>query len=408
MLAKLCPRTHARYTSLRLLGPYVEEFVVWLENQGYPHLCISRRLRALPRLDARMRRRGVRRLEALCAAELLRFAPRHSEDDAQLSGVVRSLVRYLNGRGLLAQRESTPIAKVVAAYRLHLERVRGLAEKTIKLHGATAAALLAFLDFDQDPRRLRDLGSPQLEAFVRAVAVRHCRASMQHTVAYLRSFLRFLAGRNEVTRGLDASIDTPRLYRGEQLPRALAWDSVQSLLGSIDRTTPRGRRDHAMFLLIATYGLRASEVAGLRLDDIKWRSGRIHVRRPKTKTPLELPLTDEVGAALIDYLHHAHPNLPSREIFVRLRAPAGPIGSTAVSEAFRRIWIRQSALSTPPQGPHCLRHSLAVHLLRQGTSLKAIGDLLGHRSAESTSVYLRLHVEDLRDAALALPQEART
>jgi site-specific recombinase XerD len=399
---------HTRYTSLRLLGPYVEEFTVWLENQGYPHLHIRRRLRALPRLDARMRRRGVRRLEALCADELLRFAPRRSEDDRQLSGVVRSLVRYLNARGLLARREPTPIALVVAAYRLHLERVRGLAAKTIKLHSATAAALLAFVDFEQGPGRLRALDSPQLEAFVRAVAVRHCRASMQHTVAYLRSFLRFLAERNEVTRGLDVLIDTPRLYRGEQLPRALAWDSVRSLLGSIDRTTPRGRRDHAMFLLIATYGLRASEVAGLRLDDIQWRSGRIRVRRPKTRTPLELPLTDEVGAAVIDYLHHAHPDRPGRALFARLRAPAGPIGPTAVSEAFRRIWIRHGALSTPRQGPHCLRHSLALHLLRQGTSLKAIGDLLGHRSAESTSVYLRLHVEDLRDAALALPKEART
>jgi integrase/recombinase XerD len=407
MLAELCPRAHARYTSLCLLGPHVEEFVVWLDRQGCPHLHIRRRLCAMPRLDARLRRRGVRKLEDLCAAELLRLAPRRSQDDAQLSGVVRSLARYLDERGLLARRESTPIEQMVAAYRIHLARARGLAEKTIKLHSATAAALLAFLDFDQEPGRLRALGSPEIEAFIRAAAKRHCRESLQHTVAYLRSFLRFLAGRNEVARGLDASIDTPRLYRGERLPRALAWESVQSLLGAIDRATPRGRRDYAMFLLIATYGLRTSEVAALRLDDIEWRACRIRVPRPKTKTPLELPLTDEVGAALIDYLRHTRPDLPCREIFVRLRAPAGPIGPTAASEAFRRIWIRHGALPTPHQGPHCLRHSLAIHLLRQGTSLKAIGDLLGHRSAESTCVYLRLHVEDLRDAALALPQEAR-
>lgn len=407
MLAELCPRVHARFTSLRLLGPHVEEFVVWLDTQGCPRLPIRWRLCAMPRLDARMRRRGVRRLEDLCAAELLRFAPRHSQDDLKLSSLVRSLARYLDERGLLARRASTPSEEMVAAYRIHLERVRGLAARTLRLHSATATALLAFLDYDRNPVHLRDLGAPEVEAFVRSAAARLCRESLQHTVAYLRSFLRFLASRNELARGLDTSIDTPRLYRGERLPRALAWGSVQSFLSAIDRSTPTGRRDYAMFLLIATYGLRTSEVAALRLDDIEWRAGRIRVPRPKTDTPLELPLTDEVGAALVDYVRDVRPVLPCREVFARLCAPAGPIGPTAVSEAFHRAWTRHGALPTTLWGPHCLRHSLAVHLLRQGTSLKAIGDLLGHRSAESTCVYLRLKVDDLRDAALALPQEAR-
>jgi integrase len=222
----------------------------------------------------------------------------------------------------------------------------------------------------------------------------------------LRSFLRFLASRGKIARGLDSSIDTPRLYRGERLPRSLPWATVQAFLAAIDRSTPMGRRDYAMFLLIATYGLRTSEVAALRLDDIEWRARRLRVPRPKTKTPIVLPLTDEIGAALLDYLRHARPHLPHREVFLRVRAPAGPLAPTAVTEAFQ-AWSRRGALPIPYQGPHCLRHSLAVHLLRQGTSLKAIGDLLGHRSAESTCVYLRLHVDDLRDAALDLPQEAR-
>lgn len=409
MLAELCPRAHARYTSLRLLGPHVAEFVIWLDAQGCPHLHIRRRLCAMLRLETHLRRRGVRKLEDLCSGEPLRFAPRRSKTDVQLSTLVRSLARYLNGRRLLAHRTSTPSEEMVAEYRIHLERVRGLAAKTIKLHGATAAALLAFLHFDQHPDNLRDLDSAKVEAFVRVAAARHCRESLQHIVAYLRSFLRFLGCRNKIRRGLEASIDTPRVYRAERLPRALAWESIQSLLDAIERTTPRGRRDYAMFLLIATYGLRASEVAALRLDDVEWRVGRIRVPRPKTKTSLQLPLTAEVGAALIDYLRFARPELPCRQFFVRLRAPAGPIGPTAISEAFRRIWTRHgTALPTPRQGPHCLRHSLAVHLLREGASLKAIGDLLGHRSAESTCVYLRLHVEDLRDAALALPVEVST
>jgi integrase len=164
-----------------------------------------------------------------------------------------------------------------------------------------------------------------------------------------------------------------------------------------------GRRDYAMFLLIATYGLRTSEIAALRLEDVEWRAGRIRVPRPKSTTPIVLPLTDDVGAALLDYLRHARPELPCREVFLRVRAPAGALAPTAVTEAFQG-WSRRGGLSIPYQGPHCLRHSLAVHLLRQGTSLKAIGDLLGHRSTESTCVYLRLNVDDLRDAALDLPR----
>lgn len=406
MLAKIFPRAHARFTSLSLLGPHVEGFAVWLRSQGYPLLPLRLRIREMPRLDARLRRRGVRRLEECSATQLLGCAPRDSQDDIYRAAVVRSLARYLGARGVLAPPQATPRDQTVAAYRTYLERVRGLAASTLTNHCATASELLTFLGFDGDVAALRQLGPLQIEGFLRVVGIRIGRASLQHTVAHLRSFLRFLASRGDIVRGLDSSIDTPRVYRGERLPRALPWETVQAFLAAIDRATPMGRRDYAMFLLVATYGLRTSEVAALRLDDIEWRASRIRVPRPKTQTPLILPLTQEVGAAVLDYLRHARPDLPCREVFLRVRAPAGPLAPTAVTEAFQ-AWTRRGALPIPYQGPHCLRHSLAVHLLRQGTPLKAIGDLLGHRSAESTCVYLRLNVEDLRDAGLDLPQEAR-
>jgi len=307
-------------------------------------------------------------------------------------------------RGGLAAAETKPRDELIGAYGAFLGRVRGLAESTLRQHCSTAAEFLEFFDYDHDPVRLRVLGPRQIESFVTAMGDRQSRASLQHTVAHLRSLLRFLTSRGDVVPGLDSSIDTPRLYRGEQLPRALAWETVQAFLAAINRSTPKGLRDYAMFLLIATYGLRASEVVALRLDDIEWRASRLCVPRPKAKTPLHLPLTEEVGAALLDYLRRARPALSRREVFLRARGPAGPLKPTAVTEAFQD-WRRRGVLPIQQQGPHCLGHSLAVHLLRQGASLKAIGDLLGHRSAESTCIYLRLHVEDLRDAALALPQE---
>ncbi len=163
-----------------------------------------------------------------------------------------------------------------------------------------------------------------------------------------------------------------------------------------------GLRDYAIFLLITTYGLRASEIVSLKLDDIQWRLGTIHISVPKTATPLLLPLTDSVGSSLVAYLRHGRPSLPYREVFLRCRAPEGVLKPTAITEAFQSM-VRRSGMSIPYQGVHCLRHSYAVRLLRQGVSLKTIGDVLGHRNAESTCVYIRLAVEDLRDVALSLP-----
>ena len=129
----------------------------------------------------------------------------------------------------------------------------------------------------------------------------------------------------------------------------------------------------------------------------------IRVPRPKVGAPLAVPLTDEVGTALLAYLRHRTKGASSRRVFLRVRAPNGPIEPTAVTDAFD-FWAERAGLRVPGLGgPHCLRHGLAMHLLRQDTPLKTIGDLLGHRSVESTGVYLRLQLTDLRDVALPVP-----
>jgi integrase len=198
-------------------------------------------------------------------------------------------------------------------------------------------------------------------------------------------------------------IDTPRVYHLEKLPRSLSWEMVNALLLSIDRTSAKGIRDYTMLFLVATYGIRACEVVSLTLDDIDWRTGVIQIPQSKTGNQLILPLTDAAGDVLIEYLKRSRPQLPYRELFLRIRAPSGPLKPTAVTEVFQQR-VRESGLDIPYQGPHCLRHSYAVHLLRQGTPVKAISDLLGHRSTESTCVYLRLAIEDLRSVALPVPQ----
>lgn len=402
MLVQFFPRMHRRYSSLRLLGPILSGFAGWLHARGYPRIAVRRHLRAARRLEQRWLRRGLRSLSGIRRPDFHVCTPGHSQDDPDLAAVARVLKAYFDERGLLAGELVREAPQELTGYQHYLTALRGLASGTIADHLTTVSELLQFVADKRPAISLGQLTPSELEAFVQQVAPRVSRATLQHVVAHLRSFLRWLATQGAAPKGLENQIDTPRVYRQEQLPRALRWETVRTLLASIDRTSAIGRRDYAMLLLIATYGLRSSEIVALTLDDFAWRRGELRVPRRKVDGALVLPLTDDAGTAVLDYVRHGRPPLPTRVLFLRVRPPAGLLKPTAVTEVFQTR-ARRSGLTIPFQGPHCLRHSLAVQLLREGASLKAIGDVLGHRSLESTCLYLRLATEDLRDVALDLP-----
>jgi len=421
MLLELYPRVHRRYTSLPILGPTLDGYGTWLLKQGYSTDRACEHFRAAPRLARQLQQRGVRTLTGLTRAKLRACVPADSQDDPDLAVLARQLERYCDSElSLYPPPALSRIERRVTAYTTYLEQVCGFASSTRTYHRRTAAEFLGHVGYEKSPTRLAALTGHDLEAFLCAVGPRQKRASLQHVVSHLRAFLRFLASAGEIPTGLETQIDTPRVYRGEQLPRALPWETVRALLKAIDRTTPLGRRDYAIFLLIATYGLRACEIVALTLDDVEWRARRLHIPQRKTRGSLWLPLTDEVGTALLDYLRQGRPALAVRrervrfqaghprtyrELFLRHRTPMGVLKPTAITEAFQ-AWSKRSGLGIPFQGPHCLRHSYAVYLLRSGLSLKTIGDLLGHRTLESTAVYIRLAVDDLRAVALDLPAES--
>lgn len=402
-LSELYPRHHPRYSSLPILGSVIESFATWLLDNGYPQHRVRMHLRKARVIDDTVRHRGCGKLDDLTRDALQACLPACSQDDADLNAAVRTLERFLDERNVLPPLAPPTRSEVlVRSYGTFLEQNRGLAATTVTQHMRTAAELIEHLGYETTPARLSLIDARDLETFVCLIAPRLSRESLQHEVAHLRALMRFLATRQLVTPGLDAQLDTPRLYRGERLPRALPWETVQAFLRSIDRKTALGRRDYAIFLLITTYGLRACEVVDLTLEDIDWRKNTLRIPQRKTRSPLSLPLLNSVGNALVDYLRHARPSFSYREVFLRARAPAGTLKPTAVTEAFQG-WSKRSGLNIRFQGAHCLRHAYATHLLRSGVALKTIGDILGHRSAESTCVYLRLAVEDLRDVALSLP-----
>lgn len=404
MLKTLCPFSFRRYSSLKILGPIVDGFADWLVERGYNVCYLKCRICLLPYIEAVLRKRGIRHVGEIGPSD---WAASHRSVLRRFpgqSGISYALQKYLHLRNLLkpTEQKETRTAKYLALYAHHLKAVRGAAAQTIKQHSYTAARFLQHLNFERRPRRLKVLTVRDVEAFVKKISRRYSRPSMQRIAWRVRSFLRFLAFKREIPHGLDLHVDTPRVYREEQLPRALDWETVETFLGSIDRANSVGLRDFTMFYLMALYGLRASDVVALTLDNIQWRAGKICISQRKTGIALELPLTDAAGTALYAYLKKVVPP-PSRHLFFRFKAPIGALTTSAVSTRFR-IWARRTGTEMPGWGScHRIRHSYAVFLLRSGTAVKTISDILGHRTLESTSTYLRLAIEDLRDVALPVP-----
>lgn len=403
MLKKLVPGSWEKYVSLPVLGAVVGAFAGWLSERGFARTSVRSHLRATVVVDRDLRRAGVRDASGISRQALEQCVRGNAQDQGVLA-TIRSLERFLGEQGAMTDPQRVRSFKdaIVADYAAYLTDVRGLVATTVSGHLGTVSRFLTGLGDDELAFRLSTLSPHDLEAFVRSAGQHYGRDTLSHVVANLRSFLRFLGVRGLAPSRLDSHVDSPRTYRRERLPRSLPWETVRALLQSIDQRGAKGVRDYAMLLLIATYGLRCCEIVGLTLNDIDWRQRRIRVPQRKTGSVVFLPLNDEVGTVLERYLRQARSASSRREVFLRMRAPSGALRPTAVSSAFD-WWARRSGLGIPYKGAHCLRHSYAVNLLRRGTPLKTIGDILGHHLAESTCMYLGLALEDLRAVALPVP-----
>jgi len=299
----------------------------------------------------------------------------------------------------------TSAERYAQAYEQYLREARALA-------GATIVNYVPFIrDFLEDRFghgrvRLPRLCAGDVVRFVQRQASRlHLRRAKLMTSA-LRSFLHYARYLGEVTLDLAAAVPIVANWSITSIPRAISSDHVRQLLASIDRRTAVWRRDYAVLLLLARLGLRASEVAFLELDDIDWKTGRLHVRS-KGAQRLELPLPTEVGKAIVAYLRHGRPLSTSRRVFLRAKAPIrGFRGACGVGSIVRHS-LKRAGIHAPTTGAHQFRHGLASEMLRQGASLSEIGELLGHRHPQTTKIYAKVDIKALRTLALPWPGGVR-
>jgi site-specific recombinase XerD len=248
---------------------------------------------------------------------------------------------------------------------------------------------------------LKDLAhlSPKLlSGFVADYAPRVAWPTLRNACGTLRVFVRYLYRAQVLAKDLSCPVEFPQSYRLSGIPRSIRWEQVEQVLCGIDRRSACGKRDYAMLLLLATYGLRGCEVAGLTLDDIDWRNDRLKIRERKAGNSTAYPLSAVVGAALVDYLKNGRPVSKHRQLFLRAMAPLAPISSAAVS--CRAIYyIHKAGVAVARPGAHTLRHSCVQRLVNANFSLKHIGDYVGHRNAASTQIYGKVAIETLREVA---------
>lgn len=226
-----------------------------------------------------------------------------------------------------------------------------------------------------------------------------CSRSTIRSYGYcLRTFFRFAERQDWCTPGLADGIMPVRFHPGETLPKGLNRDEVLRLLATSEGNRQADLRDRAILMVLIAYGLRASEVAGLQLDDLDWEKETLRVRRPKSGYTHHYPLSRGVGQAIVRYLTKARPLRPERALFLTLIAPIRPVTRQAVSNVVKTR-LDRLGITGKRRGAHALRHAAAQHLLDHGLSIKEVGDYLGHRSTSSTAVYAKVNLSTLREVA---------
>lgn len=291
---------------------------------------------------------------------------------------------------------------IVTAYTTYTREHRGLAPAGLIRDEAIVTAFLIHLR--RRGQRWREVNIAEIDRYLMGLARKQAQTTVARSAYAIRSWLRFLHATNRLPHDLSAGVVAPVRQKYDRPPRARPWSEIKRILGAISQTTRLGLRDRAQLLLMSAYGLGGAEVIHLRVQDIDWRNQTLRVIRPKTKVAILLPLMPTVARALADYLRKARPLFaPSPYVFLSARRPFAPFNSTSVLRHRIRMLARRAGISAAVLGAHMFRHSHATRHLLIGTPMKTLGDILGHRDPETTSIYTRAAVQRLRRLALPVP-----
>jgi site-specific recombinase XerD len=386
------------------LGPHLDSFAAEMRDERYAQHTSELQVRLVTDFGRWLANRGIQAQEITAGLfkPYLRSRRRRRFPTGNDGSALRRLLDLLIRKGVVPE----PVAPAVTAadllqseFRLYLQQERALASTTQSYYLAFVSEFLKER-FGAGPVDLSSLSATDVTGFVRRRAVTIQSRRVQLMTTALRSFLRFARCRGDIDKDLAACVPAVANWKLSTIPRAIPSSQVELVLTSVDRRTAMGRRDYAILLILARLGLRAGEITTLTLEDLNWQEGLITVRG-KAGRYSQLPLPVDVGEAIADYLQHGRPMDSSRCVFLRTRAPAGGFkGQCGIGSVVKHALAR-AGVDAPRKGAHQFRHGLASQMLRQGASLFEIGELLRHRSPQTTAIYAKVDLVSL--ATLALP-----
>jgi len=322
----------------------------------------------------------------------------------QVLSCVRRFLHHLRERGIVQTVEARPQpVRLVQGFLQWMKVDRGVVETTLISYGSYVGDLVRFLG--DDPRTYTARG---LRDFVEERCRHYRRNSSRMVFAAVRMFLRYLAVEGVCRPGLEHALTPVANWSQQSLPRGLTAEEVQRVLGTC-ASTPRGLRDRAVLLLLIRLGLRAGDVSKLRFSDLCFKSASIRVSG-KSAREVRLPLPQDVGDALLEYLRAGRPPVQSEFIFLRSIAPFKPFSMRQAGKGvahIARAALKRADVHPPARGAHVFRHTAACEMLRQGIGLERIAEVLRHHSVETTGIYAKVDLELLGQVAQPWPEVVR-
>ncbi|MGA7982349.1 MAG: tyrosine-type recombinase/integrase [Chromatiaceae bacterium] len=382
-------------------GPYLDSFASHLARAGYSRDKVRAYLRGTGRFSAWAAQTDLM-IDHLDSRLLVPFG-RYLDSQARLRCRrgeysptflgARHFVDFLEARGLVATPAPAVEPELLTAFCHWMRSQRGVTETTLNGYRPALRHLLVALGDHPEQYTAK-----QLRGFVLSRTRDNKTSQTKTTVTVLRMFLRFLITQGRCPPELLVAIPTIAGWRRSSLPSYLCAEEVEQVIATCDCMSAIGARDRAVLLLLARLGLRASDVAALQLNDIDWEQGLFQVAG-KNRRQTALPLPQDVGEALLHYVANHRPCVETSHVFITAIAPFVPFSRWMVSSITARA-LRLAQIDAPSGGAHLLRHSAATAMLRQGTSLEAIGAVLRHTSIETTHIYTKVDVDLLEQVVV--------
>jgi site-specific recombinase XerD len=391
-------------------GALLEDFADYLFQSGYAEISARRHIRSAEHIVHWASRSGLS-VGELDDSALERFGRhltrcrcgRYSRiRPVDILAGARLFLRHSQGVAAPAVRvtePADPAPALLESFCDWMREHRGTSERTLYNYGIPIRELIR--RFGEDPSKL---DARRLRNFVLDQSRNTGWAGAKRCTTALRMFLRFLITEGRCRAGLLGAIPVLAHWRLASLPRYLPPEDVERVIDACDASTPIGKRDRAILLLLARLGLRAGDIVQLRLDDIDWKGAWIRVSG-KSRRQTRLPLTQEVGEAIVAYVQEGRPRAHIDTLFLRSRAPFRALGSHAAVSVLVASAMRRAGIKRPSRGAaHLLRHSVASSMLRQGASLQDVSALLRHRCIETTQIYAKVDVAGLQQVAQPWPE----